>query len=85
METGGAKIGPMERPQNPDPFETERVGHPERPNQSPVVDILEWYYLNIIAARRKIGGGWATLYDVVGSVKRHVECTSCGRLVLVLT
>ena len=29
--------------------------------------------------------GCATLYDVVGSVKRHVECTSCGQLVFVLT
>src|SRR5450759_882761 len=28
---------------------------------------------------------YRTLYDVVGSVKRHVECTSCGRLVFVLT
>jgi hypothetical protein len=27
----------------------------------------------------------ATLYDVVGSVKRHVECASCGQLVFVLT
>jgi REP element-mobilizing transposase RayT len=29
--------------------------------------------------------GRATLYDVVGSVKRHVECPSCGQLVFVLT
>ena len=29
--------------------------------------------------------GRATLYDVVGSVKRHFECASCGQLVLVLT
>ena len=29
--------------------------------------------------------GGAPLYDVVGSVKRHFEFTSCGRLVLVLT
>ncbi len=28
--------------------------------------------------------GWATLYDVVGSVKRHVECASWGQLVFVL-
>jgi hypothetical protein len=31
-------------PQNPDPFEAERVGHPEKPNQSLGVDVLEWYH-----------------------------------------
>src|SRR5271156_215263 len=31
------------------------------------------------------GGGWATLYNVVGSVKRHVECASCGQLVFVVS
>jgi len=31
-------------PQNPDPFEPERVGHPEKPNQSLGVDVLEWYH-----------------------------------------
>ncbi len=29
--------------------------------------------------------GWPTLYDDVGSVKRQVECASCGQLVFVLT
>jgi hypothetical protein len=29
--------------------------------------------------------GWPTLYDEVGSVKRQVECASCGQLVFVLT
>lgn len=32
------------RSQNPDPFETERVG-PGKLNQSPGVDVLEWYHL----------------------------------------
>ncbi len=27
---------------------------------------------------------WATLYDVVGSVKRHLKFASCGQLVFVL-
>jgi len=31
------------RSQDPDPFETERVGHPEKPNQFLGVDVLEWY------------------------------------------
>jgi hypothetical protein len=30
--------------EKPDPFETERVGHPKRLNQSLGVDVLEWYY-----------------------------------------
>src|ERR1700674_133056 len=30
--------------QNPDPFETERVGHPKKPNQSLSVDVQEWYH-----------------------------------------
>ena len=29
--------------QNPDAFETERVGRPKMPNQSLGVDVLEWY------------------------------------------
>jgi hypothetical protein len=29
---------------NPDPFEPERVGHPERQNQFHGVDVLEWYH-----------------------------------------
>ena len=36
------------------------------------------------SATRKIKG-WPTLYDDVGSVKRQVECASCGQLVFVLT
>jgi hypothetical protein len=27
---------------NPDPFEAERVGHPERPNLSLSLDVLKW-------------------------------------------
>jgi hypothetical protein len=32
--------------QYPDPFETERVGHPKKPNQSLGVEVLRWYYPN---------------------------------------
>jgi hypothetical protein len=30
-------------PKNPDPFETDMVGHPKKPNQSLGVEVLEWY------------------------------------------
>ena len=32
------------RSQNPDPFKTERVGHPEKLRQLLGVDVLEWYH-----------------------------------------
>jgi hypothetical protein len=41
------------RSQNPDPFETERAGHPEKPNQSPRVDVLEWYHPIVCVRQQK--------------------------------
>jgi hypothetical protein len=35
-----------QRSQNPDPFKPERVGHPEKLNQSPGVDVPERYHPN---------------------------------------
>jgi hypothetical protein len=35
-----------QRSQNPDPFKPERVGHPEKLNQSLGVDVPEWYHPN---------------------------------------
>ena len=43
----------------PRPFKPEK-GHPEKLNQSLSVDVLEWYDLNVIPAKKKIGKGWAT-------------------------
>src|SRR5260221_6320661 len=37
----------------PRPFKTERVGHPERLNQSLGVDVLEWYHLNVIGRQEE--------------------------------
>src|SRR5579864_6801377 len=33
---------------NPDPFKTERVGHPEKPSPPLGVDVLQWYHRNAI-------------------------------------
>jgi hypothetical protein len=38
---------------NPDPFETERVGHPEKPDQSLGVDVLEWYHSTLRVRQQK--------------------------------
>jgi hypothetical protein len=35
-----------QRSQNPDPFKPERVGHPEKQNQSNGDDVLEPYHPN---------------------------------------
>jgi hypothetical protein len=40
-------------PQNPDPFEPERVGHPEKPNQFLGVDVLEWYHPAVRVRQRE--------------------------------
>ena len=44
-----------EEKSKPRPFKLERVGHPEKPNQSLGVDVLEWYPLNVI---RRQEGNW---------------------------
>ncbi len=38
---------------NPDPFETERVSQPEKPDQSLVVDVLEWYHSTLRVGQQK--------------------------------
>jgi hypothetical protein len=45
--------GARREPQNRDPFETERVGHPERLNPSLGVDVLEWYHPMVRARQQK--------------------------------
>jgi hypothetical protein len=37
----------------PRPFKPERVGHPEKLNQSPGVDVLEWYHPRVGARQHK--------------------------------
>jgi hypothetical protein len=51
----------------PRPFETERVGHPEKLDQFLGVDVLEWYHLSVSSRQQKkyerVGHppkGWAT-------------------------
>ena len=34
--------------QNPDPFEAERVGHPEKLDRSLSIEVIEWPHLNVI-------------------------------------
>jgi hypothetical protein len=46
--------------QSPDPFETERVGHPKKPNQSLWVDVLEWYHPIVRVRQQDNAKGWAT-------------------------
>jgi hypothetical protein len=44
--------------------------------------MIQWFILLLNQVKAVAGiGGWAALYDVVGSVKGHVECASCGQLV----
>ncbi len=47
--------GRKEKPK-PRPFKPERVGHPERLNQSLGVDVLEWYLQTRCAVKRKSCG-----------------------------
>jgi hypothetical protein len=37
----------------PRPFRTERVGHPEKLNQFPGVDVLEWYHSTLRVRQQK--------------------------------
>ena len=37
----------------PRPFKTERVGHPEKLNQSLGVDVLEWYHPAVCVRQQK--------------------------------
>jgi hypothetical protein len=37
----------------PRPFKTERVGHPEKPNQFLGVDVLEWYHATVRIRQQK--------------------------------
>jgi hypothetical protein len=53
--------------QSPDPFETERVGHPKKPNQSLWVDVLEWYHPIVRVRQQDNAKGWAT---------RHLQVTN---------
>src|SRR5713101_6389399 len=41
--------------QNPDPLKPERVGHPEKLNQSLSVDVLEWYHPIVSVRQQKRG------------------------------
>jgi hypothetical protein len=43
--------------QYPDPFETERVGHPKKPIQSLGVEVLEGYHLNVKRRQEENWGG----------------------------
>jgi len=62
------------RSQNPAPFKTERVGHPEKPNQSLGVDVQEWYHLNVIRRQEEIGEGWATREMAsLGSIQSAIQ------------
>jgi hypothetical protein len=45
-----------EEKSKPRPFKTERVGHPEKPNQSLGFDVLEWYHLNAIRRQEENWG-----------------------------
>ena len=49
-----------------------RIGHPEKPNQSLDVDILEWYHRFINACRKKIPER-AGHSAVVHAKERHKE------------
>jgi hypothetical protein len=42
-----------EEKSKPRPFKPERVGHPEKRNQSPGVDVLEWYHPRVGARQHK--------------------------------
>jgi hypothetical protein len=42
-----------EEKSKPRPFKPERVGHPEKLNQSPGVDVLEWYHPQVRACQHK--------------------------------
>ena len=42
-----------EEKSKPRPFKSERVGHPEKPNQSLGVDVLEWYHATVRIRQQK--------------------------------
>jgi len=42
-----------QRSQKPRPFKTERVGHPEKLNQSIGGDVLKWYHHNVICRQEE--------------------------------
>src|SRR5579863_5132102 len=44
----------------PRPFKPERVGHPEKQNRSPGVDVLEWYHPAVRVRQEENAKGWAT-------------------------
>jgi hypothetical protein len=68
-----------EQKSKPRPFKPERVGHPEKLNQSPGVDVLEWYHPRVGARqhkkRERVGHPplatptdvWSTLYGEYSS------------------
>ncbi len=71
----GRVLGRVEQPSDLEPKSVEQ--RPDNSKSRPFEGHEE-------SATRKIKG-WPTLYDDVGSVKRQVECASCGQLVFVLT
>ncbi len=74
-----------EKTSKPQPFR-EREGLGTRKCQISRSELTNWS--GIIELRvfvNKNAKGLATLYDVVGSVKRHLQCASYGQLVFVLT
>jgi hypothetical protein len=51
----GAERAPKLRP-----FKPERVGHPEKLNQSLGVDVLEWYHSIVHICQQENAKGWAS-------------------------
>jgi hypothetical protein len=49
-----------EEKSTPRPFKTERVGHPEKLNQSLSVDVLQWHYSIVAVRQLKKAKGSAT-------------------------
>ena len=54
----------VKRTAKPRPFKPERVGHPEKLNQSLGVDVPQWYHPNVICRQEENWGEWATLERV---------------------
>jgi len=50
----------------PRPFKTERVGHPEKPNQFLGVDVLQWYHPIMTCRKEENAEGWPTRPERVG-------------------
>jgi hypothetical protein len=67
----------------PRPFKTERVGHPEKLNQSLGVDVLEWYHLIVSVRQQKRGERvghppWVSEVDGVRGYGGSVEVLKLG-------